>query len=205
MSSTHVFRPVVFAGENPGLTLHQAGGDAITVAASYWRCTYSAHGEGNVLVIWAAPEASGLAAALAAPAIYADNPQVARLVTDRFTQYFGSFRDRGFASVEPQHARFFQQGDGVRLHRVACTTDDDTTFELVWRDVRDAQFLRAPNDFGGTRYEVNTVICPCAGASVLVNGAAIPGEVRLTEGERGLSSSAFLAFAESWIETQPGE
>lgn len=205
MASAQVFRPVIFAGENPGLTLHHTGSDAIVVAASYWRCTYSAHGEGNALVIWADPAASGLAAPLAAPAIYTDNIGVGRLVTDRFTQYFGSFRDRGFAAVEPKHARFFQQGDGSRLHRVACTATDDTTFELVWRDVLDAQFLRAPNAFGGVGYEVNTVICPCAGAEVRVNGAEIPGEVRLTDNGGRRSSSAFLAFAESWIETQPGQ
>jgi len=44
---------------------------------------------------------------------------------------------------------------------------------------------------------VTSVICPCADGGIRVNGVAAAGEVHQPEGD--FRSSAFLAFAESWV------
>src|SRR5690348_49839 len=72
LASSEPKRPVVFSGENSMIRLFRPGGDEIIAAASYWRCTYSEHGEGNALVIWTDPSATGLGD-VAPHAIYADN------------------------------------------------------------------------------------------------------------------------------------
>ncbi|MCC6935054.1 MAG: hypothetical protein IT333_00955, partial [Thermomicrobiales bacterium] len=51
---------IVFSGENPGLTLYKPGTDQVIAKVSYWRCVYSAAGDGNATLIWVDPEASGL-------------------------------------------------------------------------------------------------------------------------------------------------
>ena len=114
-----VKRPLIFTGENPGLSLFRPGSGELVAAASYWRCVYSSHGEGNALLIWVDHAGSGIGD-LSPHAIYTDNPGVARLVAERFTQHFPNFRDHGFGDMEPTHARFFQESDSRWYHRVVA-------------------------------------------------------------------------------------
>src|SRR3712207_4979259 len=97
-------RPVIFAGENPLLMLHDPETDEPVAVASLWRCTYSEAGVGYALVIWADPEASGLGS-LAPTGIYADNAEMAKLVRENFNQHFGPFQNRGIgeSAVQPAH------------------------------------------------------------------------------------------------------
>jgi hypothetical protein len=195
---------VVFSGENPGLTLFKAGTDQRVAAVSYWRCVYSEHGEGNAMLIWVDPEASGVGE-LAPHAIYTDNPGVAKLVTERFTRHFDGFKDLGFENVEPTHARFFQESDSRWYHRVVAN-DGGTVVELTWADVQDyQQVLRQGYDLGGTSWDLMTVICPCNHAQVLINDRKVEGEVRTRTGNDGRpGSSCFLAFSETWVDKSAG-
>jgi len=190
---------VIFSGENPGLTLYRAGSDEIVASASYWRCVYSEHGEGNALIIWADGAGSGLGDA-APKAIYTDNPAVARLVTYRFTQHFAAYQNRGFDAIEPTHARFFQESDSRWYHRVTCNTGS-AVIELTWWTVLDYQMrLRSDYQLGPTAWDLATVICPCRNAAISVNNHGVTGEARVTEGGPQVGSSAFLAFSETWVE-----
>lgn len=197
-------RPVIFTGENPGLSLFDSDTGVLVAAASYWRCTYSAHGEGNALILWLDRGAAGGGEGSRA-AIYADNAPMARFVTDTLNQHFGDFQDKGFPSVTPEPARFVQESDSRTYHRVTVHTDAHR-IELLWRDVRDyQQVIASAMELGGRSFELATVICPCAEASIVLDGAPVQGVVRLTERDGRPQSSAFLAFAESWVENGPAE
>lgn len=197
-----VKRPVIFCGENPGLSLFGANGGGLVAAASYWRCTYSAHGEGNALILWLDQDAAG-AGGGALRAIYTDNPAMARFVTDTLNQHFGDFQNRDFPAVQPELARFSQESDSRHYHRVVCHAAD-RRIELEWRDVRDyQQVIGSQLTFGDRSFELATVICPCATATITVDGRPVTGEVRLSERDGRPQSSAFLAFAESWVENGP--
>jgi hypothetical protein len=196
--------PVIFTGENPGLGLFRAGTDTLVAAASYWRCTYSEHGEGNALYLWVDLDGAGVGQGQLA-AIYADNAAMARFINERFNQHFANFQNKGFASVAPEPARFFQESDSRRYHRVVCHTAD-RQIELVWSDVRAYdQVIGSDVAYGGRSFELATVICPCAIGSISINGSAVKGDVRLTEREGRQASSAFLAFAESWVDNGPAK
>jgi hypothetical protein len=188
---------VVFSGENPGLTLYKPGTDQVVAAASYWRCVYSEHGEGNVLLIWV--DQSAAAGGSAPHAIYADNDGVAKLVATNFTQYFGPHQKLGWDGIEPTHARFFQESDSRWYHRVVCNPGDEV-IELLWWDVLDQQMRYNPDmQLGPNRWELHTVICPCASASISISNQPVTGEVQSsTEGGTPMSS-CFLAFSETWL------
>jgi hypothetical protein len=188
-------QPVVFAGENHLITLFRPGGDQVVAAISCWRCTYSEHGEGYVLVVRSDSAAAG-PDVLPSRAVYSDNAALGRMVVSNFNQYFDRFRDCGFAELEPQPARFLQQADGRRLHRITCTTGA-ASIELLWQDVLDAALEIFYNTSGPLPYDVSAVICICARASISVNGKPVTGEVRRPDG--GSASSAFLAFSETWV------
>jgi hypothetical protein len=63
----------------------------MVAAASFWRCVWSPTGTGNVLLVWADPEASGLGGE-APLAVWADNEALGRLVAGRFVQHFADLR-----------------------------------------------------------------------------------------------------------------
>jgi hypothetical protein len=174
------------------------GTDERVALASYWRCVYSEYGEGNALLIWVDPQASGLGE-LAPHAIYTDNPGVAKLVAERFNQHFGGYSDHNFPAVAHTHARFFQESDSRWYHRVVCNTGDSVV-ELVWWDVLAYNIVnRSDYPLGGVNWSLTTLICPCEHASIAINNRPVPGEVQVTHGET-VGSSAFLAFSETWSE-----
>jgi len=188
-------RPVVFAGENHMITLYRPGDEEAIAGISCWRCTYSAHGEGFAVALWCDPVAVGMSD-LPPVAVFADNIAMGRMVMERFNQYFTGYKGRGLANIVPQQARFTQQFDGRRLHRITCAADV-WSIGLLWREVLDASLEYFDNHSGSERFDVTTVICPCRDGAIIVNGTPLPGEVRVPEGEK--SSSAFLAFSETWI------
>jgi hypothetical protein len=192
-------RSVVFAGENHLITLYSPGSDEAIAGISCWRCTYSEHGEGFVLALWCDPVAVGVPGG-PQTAVYADNAAMGRMVMARFNQYFAGFHGRSLAEIVPQPARFVQQADGRRLHRIMCVSAD-LGIELLWQDAFDAALEIFDNRSGPEPYDVSAVICPCQRGTISINGVALRGEVRVPAGES--ASSAFLAFSETWVAREP--
>jgi hypothetical protein len=185
---------VLFAGENHMITLFAPGGEDTAVSASCWRCAFSEHGEGWVLVLRNVAAASGLDA-LPERAVYSDNTALARMVVARFNQYFEGFRDQGYAALEPAPAWFAQRPGGAATHRIACTTEA-VTVVLEWGEMLDGALEVFHNTSGPIPYHVSAVICHCARGAITANGRRARGEVRRVQGET--YSSAFLAFSETW-------
>lgn len=189
---------VIFCGENPELRLYREGTEDVVALASYWRCAYSAHGQGHALFVWAAPEA------LFAPVIYTDNESLARFLAHTLVQHFDGFEGLGFGSLTPKQARFVQSGDSRHIYRVLCYSDDGE-IEVVWRDILDYRlphtysnlFKRAEQE---VQYDVMNVICPVANGSLMLYGNAISGRVNSFHDGTMHRSSGFLAFSETWIE-----
>lgn len=186
---------VVFAGENPLLMLYRPGTDQVIAVASYWKCSYSSAGSGEALVIWVDADASGLGER-APVGVFTDNAAMARLVWDTFNRHFDRLQGRGIEQVSPQPARFTQQSGEMRLHRVTCSIGT-MAIELEWRDAFEVIHTVTTPEVGSSRWEVTNVVCPCADGGIRVNGVEVIGEVHQPEGM--FRSSAFLAFAESWV------
>jgi len=184
-------RGVMIAGENPMLVLYRPGSDEIVAIASVWTSAWSPAGEGRALIIWLDPDATGLGDT-APVGIFTDNPDLARYVWANFYKDYGPIHGRGVEEAAIRTARFTEQADGHRLHRIACTSSA-TTIELEWRDVIEVfHVLTYP-----TGFEVSVIAAPCRVGTITVDGKHASGEVHHPEGWFG--SSALLAFAETWI------
>lgn len=197
MSEIRVLPNVAFAGENSLLMLYRPGTRTPIAVASYWRCSYSATGAGDALMIWVDPDASGLGDR-APVGIYTDNARMARFVWNAFNRHFEPLQGHGIEDLTPQPAHFAVQAGDLRLYRATCVVGT-TAIELEWRDATEALHTVTTPEVGGIQWEVTNVICPCTDAGVRVDGTAVPGEVGYPEG--WFRSSAFLAFAESWVRT----
>lgn len=192
-------RPVVFAGENHMITLFGPSPETAVASISCWRCTYSEHGEGFALALWCDPAAIGIPG-MPATAVFTNNAAMSRMVMTRLNQYFEGYQRRGLAELSPTMARFSQQSGGRRFHRILCASEP-WTIELAWTEVVDVALEVFDNDSGPERFDVSAVICPCRDGSITVNGVPMQGRIR--PAERDVTSSAFLAFSETWVSQAP--
>ena len=201
-------KPIAFCGENPVIELYDATTEIITAAASFWHCTYSPHGEGQVLLVYL--DAAN-ASALGQPsvAIYADNASVARYVTDTFNQHFDGWKSFDFKDAPIQQARFFTDAHMSQFYRVACHTDT-SVIDVTWTDIRSSDFRTFPDLNGGgfgfaddEHYHVSNAIFLCGQGAISVNKHQAVGEAQTrTLPDGRFSSSVFVALSETWVKIE---
>jgi hypothetical protein len=178
------------------MTLYAPASDRVVAAASYWHCTYSPYGTGHALIFWQAPDA-GIAPL--SSGIYTDNLPLARMLAETLTQFFPEFRAIPVAALPYLQARCEHASDGAQRYSVSCTTAQ-TSLLLEWADPLDHKQICWPQFPAGPQaFDLTTVICPCRQATITLNGAPLLGEVRTSEASGWPASSAFLAFAETWV------
>lgn len=187
-------RPVIFSGENPGMTLVVSETEQIAAIASYWHCTDSLWGVGRALILWLAPDTE-----LGRGGIFTDNLNLARALTEKLTQYFPEFQNAPIETLEFINARCEHNYDGY-CYQVLCQTPN-TRVELEWADALDRkQIVWRKFPAGKALYDLTTVIRPCRIGHIKINGNLVKGEAKTTRGADGsYSSTAFLAFAETWV------
>ncbi len=187
---SEVKRPVFFSGENPGMTLYLPGTEQAVAIASYWYCTDSPWGVGHALVLWLGTGQGG---------IFTDNLHLGQVLVKDLTRHFPEFQDISIETLAYTEAHCEHTYDGTR-YRVVCQIAK-TRIELEWVDVLDRRQVIWPQFPGGeVAYDLTTVICPCRIGRIQIDGKLIPGEVKTARRADGsFSSTAFLAFAETWI------
>jgi hypothetical protein len=193
---SEVMRPVFFSGENPGMTLYIPATEQLAAAASYWHCTDSPWGVGHALVLWlGTPPAMDIGRG----GLFTDNLHLAQVLVKDLTQHFPEFQDIPIETLAYTEAHCEHTYDGAR-YRVVCQTAE-TKIELEWIEVLDRKQVIWPQfPAGKAAYDLTTVICPCRIGRIQIDGRLITGEVKTAQRADGtFSSTAFLAFAETWI------
>jgi hypothetical protein len=190
-----VKRPILFGGENPGMTLYIPGSEEIKAVASYWYCTDSPMGVGHAIVLWVKDENT----AIGHGGIFTDNLKLAEMLVQKLTQYFTEFENVPISSLQYIQAHCGHTCDGMS-YRVTGQMPA-AQVELEWSEPLDRkQILWAGFPAGEEAYDLSTVIRPCKVGAIQINGKGIDGEVKVTQNTEGIfSSSAFLAFAETWV------
>jgi hypothetical protein len=190
-------RPVLFCGENPAMTLYAPATERVVAIASYWHCTYSAHGSGHALIFWQVPEPTS--AQPLSSGIYTDNLPLARMLVETLTQFFSEFQAVPVTTLPYLLAQCGHISDGAQHYTVTCTTAHISLL-LQWADLLDYKQISWPQfPAGAQAFDLTTVICPCRYATITINEALLLGEVRTSAADGWPTSSAFLAFAETWI------
>lgn len=193
---SEIKRPVFFSGENPGMTLYVPGTEQPAAVVSYWVCTDSPSGVGHALVLWLS---AASAADMGQGGIFTDNPDLAQVLIKELTQYFGEFREVPVGTLAYIDAHCEHTFDGT-CYRVVCKTRENQV-EVEWVEILDRkQVIWQQFPAGEKAYDLTTVICPCRVGRIQIDGKLLTGEVQTAQTANGTpSSSAFLAFAETWI------
>jgi hypothetical protein len=195
---TEIKRPVLFSGENPGMTLYFSGTEQVVAVASYWHCTDSPWGVGHALILWLE---TGIISAtdIGHGCIFTDNLDLAQVLVKNLTQHFPEFRDIPIETLAYTSAHCEHTYDGV-CYKLECLTSE-ARVEIKWAEVLDRkQIVWSQFPAGPAAYDLTTVICPCRIGVIQINGKFMEGEVKIAQTADGLFlSTAFLAFAETWV------
>jgi hypothetical protein len=186
---------VAVIGENPGIRLVTTDGGPVTTSVSFWRVLQSPAGAGHVCFLTSDVAGDGPTPDDVRVA-YADNEKLAEYVAVKLmTAFDKAYGEKPFP-VKP--ARFERSGDTITAWKETIRAAD-TTVDLVWRDFYEPFVIESRAGVPHNPYTILSTFIPARAADVIINGKRAAG--RPTPRMRGTrqSSSAFLAFAETWL------
>jgi hypothetical protein len=186
---------VAVIGENPGIRLAMKEATAPSTSVSFWRVFQSPAGMGHVCFVTSditgdgpTPDDIRLA--------FTDNEKLAEYVaTQLMTAFDKAYGEKPFPV---RRARFERSGDTATAWKESVTADGYTV-DLVWRDFYEPFVIESRAGVPHNPYTILSTFIPAKAAEVTINGKRAAGTV--TPRMRGTrqSSSAFLAFAETWL------
>lgn len=176
-------------GENSFIRLAQEEGGEFTTRASHWRVLYSPAGPGHALFLTSELTDNEIA-------IYSDNIALARWLQEEIeSMLHPPFADTGISVME---AEFEQDGD-VRSFITERVVGEEFDITLTWYDILEPLAIHAPPGLNGRSHGVYTVFFPARRAQLSVNGGFASGRPVRADREGRESTSACLAWAESWV------
>jgi hypothetical protein len=186
---------VAVIGENPGIRLATKEGAAPSTSVSFWRVFQSPAGEGHVCFVTSdvagdgpTPDDIRLA--------FTDNEKLAEYVAMRLMTAFD--KAYGEKPFPVRRARFERRGDTTTAWTESLTADG-YRIDLVWRDLLEPFAIESKAGVPHNPFTILSTFVPAKTAEVVINGKRAAGQA--TPRMRGTrqSSSAFLAFAETWL------
>ena len=188
---------VLIAGENHILRLHAGldGPDAALV--NHFRLRLSPHGPGHAVFVLADPNAAD-----PRNACYTDNPALATWLLDWYLRRSLIYQDlRGLNDLPIVPAGGFTFVDELPRRWTETVRTGDVTVRAVWKDLA-APFQVERHGQSGEpgAMDVFSVLLSASDASLSISEQEAPGVVFPRQVGRQPITSAFLAFAESWVE-----
>jgi hypothetical protein len=180
---------VLMTGENSFVRLSHDGGKTLADRWSHWRVLWCPAGQGHVLLVQAELMDGK-------PRIYSDNIAVTRWLQREIEAIlFPPTADTRIPVIE---ASFEREGDprSVATERIVSSNDE---IVMSWYDCLEPFILTMPPGTANRPIGVFSTFFPARSAQVMLNGRAATGSVwPETRGDRP-SSSACLAWSESWV------
>lgn len=191
--TTSSFDPnrVLLIGENPFIRLSAGPEAPVTTHASFWRVIYSPKGPGHTLFLKSELTENDWS-------IWSDNIALTRWLQDTIQGVLNEdLRDTGIPVID---ADFEFSGD-LRSFWTEHVHSDDEDISLTWYDIGEPSLRHTlPFSQADRPYGVATVLIPCGGARLTLNGDHAEGKPQPRQWDGREFSSCALAFAESWTE-----
>jgi hypothetical protein len=186
---------VAVIGENPGIRLVLKEGAAPSTTVSFWRVLQSPVGAGHVCFVTSDVKGDGPTPDDIRMA-FTDNARLAEYVAAQLMTAF----DKAYVETPwpVRAARFARGGDTVTAWTETVTAEG-YTIELVWRDFYAPFAIESRAGVPHNPYTILSTFIPAKTAEVIVNGTHAAGIVTPRMRGSRQSSSAFLAFAETWL------
>ena len=181
---------VRLTGENSFIRLSHDGGANQSTRTSHWRVLLSPAGAGHVLFIKSDEQDDEVR-------IYSDNIALARWLQEEIESLlFPEFADQAI----PVHEAEFSHTGGVHSFWTEKVLTDDDEILLTWYDFLDPYMLRVEAGSVPNRpHGVYSCFIPSRRAQLTINGNAVEGDPWLEMRGDKQSSSACLAWSETWV------
>ena len=180
---------VLMTGENSFIRLSADGGKSHTTRVSHWRVLWCPAGAGHAMFIQSPLTQKAVR-------IYSDNIAVARwLQRNVETLLYPAFADVSIPAIDAQ----FERAGDPRSTTVETVTSSTEHVVLTWYDCMDPFILTMAPGMGGRPIGVFSTFFPAKSAQIEVNGEFAPDSVWLEMRGDRQSSSACLAWSESWV------
>ena len=186
---------VAVIGENPGIRLVAKEGAAPSTSVSFWRVFQSPAGEGHVCFVTSdiagdgpTPDDIRLA--------FTDNEKLAEYVAMQLMTAFD--KAYGEKPFPVRRARFERRGNTTTAWTESLTADG-YRIDLVWRDLLEPFAIESKAGVPHNPYTILSTFVPAKTAEVVINGKRAAGQATPRMRGSRQSSSAFLAFAETWL------
>jgi hypothetical protein len=189
---------VDWTGENPGILLKETPDGPFSAMALFFRIAWSPVGQGQVLLLYADPNAG----AGAANVLISDNRPLADYLKDNFIARLQAFREApAFASLRHLQAhRIRSSGDPMGRRYCETVAGEGIAVELVWEELDAPRALELPPELTGTKvHAMSTLLVPARDAQIWVNGRRLPGRPAKRVQAGVETTTAFLYFSETWV------
>jgi len=191
---------VDWSGENPGMYLKETADGPYVTLASFFRVVLSPHGRGHALVLLEAPMLDR-SHAEALNVCVTDNEVLARWLVSEFVTHFGSFRGMpAVKSLEYRRLTGVATSGDSRSSYVEWVKGDDIEATLTWDGLGTPFMVDMPVEKSATgRHEMFSLFVDASRCSIKVNGRGVKGHPVPRDFQGRPSSTAFLAFSETWV------
>ena len=181
---------VLLTGENSFMRLTTDREGPETTKASHWRILYSPAGQGHALFMHSELTDGEVRA-------YSDNIALARWLQEEIESLLNpTFADQGVPVID---ADFTTTGDG-RSFWTETVDSMEATLTLTWHDFAEPFVLRAAaGAMPGIPLGVYSFLLPARRAQITVDDAVAGGSPMSVERDGHESSSACVAWSETWV------
>lgn len=186
---------VAVIGENPGIRLSVKDGAPPSTSVSFWRVFQSPAGMGHVCFVTSDVTGNGPTPDDIRLAFADSDPLAEYVAKQLMTAFDQAYGERPFPV---RRARFERSGD-TRKAWTETITSEGYTIVLTWSDFHEPFVIDSRAGVPHNPYTILSTFVPARSAQVVINGVRAAGAP--TPRMRGTrqSSSAFLAFAETWL------
>ena len=192
---------VDWSGENPGMYLKAGKSDPYVSLISFFRVVTSPHGRGHAAFLVLDPHGDGRDPDRPNVCL-TDNEPLAGYLAAGFVSSFGAFRDvRGLRALRFQPGWDFVAGGDGRTHHVEWFRSAIGQVQLQWNELSEPFLVDLkPEEAATGKHRMVSLFFDSHAVSARINGKPVAGQPvpREFAGKRD-SSTAFLAFSETWI------
>ena len=192
---------VDWSGENPGMYLKETADGPFVTLVSFFRVVLSPYGRGHALVLLESP---GLDVSVpeALNICITDNEPLARWLATEFVARFGAFRGASaLRSMRYVPLTGVQPSGDQRASYMEWVKADALDVTLSWEQLGEPFMVELPRTMSATgRHEMVSLFVESQHVAATVNGRPLRGQPVSREFAGRKSSTAFLAFSETWVQ-----
>lgn len=192
---------VDWSGENPGMYLKAAADGPFITLISFFRVVTSPHGKGHAGFLLLDPHGDGKNPDKPNLCL-TDNEPLARYLCQGFVSRFGAFRGvKGLASLKYLPGWDFMAGGDGRARHAEWFRSSAGQVQLEWGALSEPFLVDLkPEESATGAHRMVSLFFDARETSARINGKPVAGKPMPREfAGRKDSSTAFLAFSESWI------